>query len=230
MISKPCVPSRSSQPVNPVLAGILQRSTQSDCGTGPKQSTSQQAIARSAVGRGIRHSFMAFSQPREDPQSSVSECASSTTAIVAATTTAIAPPTATASSTSTTSTANSGDSSSGNVQGSSQPLDSLSQLASNFQNSLNDLRPPSVIDDALVPSHGSFLSPTSSLIDLAMIPVLEETEEVNVTNTVEEKPPPPSSTTDEGYGWNFVDFPYPEIVPTTTDNQRKEEENMQGTA
>ena len=136
---------------------------------------SQQAIAQSAVGRGIRHS-LGMSAPS----------VATTHGTQAATTVA---------------------------ENSSVPIpsgvqESLSQLASNYQNSIGDLPsyPEGVGSQDQSQGAGSaayndpfpsLLSRNSSLVDLAMIPTLDDGE-------------PFISTP----GMRFVDFPQPEVDPS----------------
>ena len=144
------------------------------------QGNSQQAIAQAAVGRGIRHSIGLGSA--RAPTATTTE----------------APPANTA-------PENSNYAMQKGVQ------DSLSQLANNYQNSIGDL--PTYPEDVgsqdqqhEISSSAAFLSSdpfaslvsrNSSLIDLAMIPTLDDGE------------PMPSIP-----GMNFVDFPQPEVDPS----------------
>lgn len=79
--------------------------------------------------------------------------------------------------------------------------DSLSQLAYNYRNSLNDLSENKLLDDSNVDSSQynegySFLSRNSSLVDLAMIPSVDDGNE-----------------DPQDFGLSFVDFPNPEVLP-----------------
>jgi hypothetical protein len=93
--------------------------------------------------------------------------------------------------------------------------DSLSQLTSNYRNSLNDMSAQS-LDDETMPTpldqmrdpnasvgYGGFLSRNSSLVDLAMIPNVDD--------------PDDQQTDFRSFGMNFVDFPNPEVYPTSGD-------------
>ena len=73
--------------------------------------------------------------------------------------------------------------------------DPLSQLASNYRNSLMEIR-----DNDQLTSSG-LLSRDSSLLDLAMIP------------DVDDGAPPAPETSDINPGFTFVDFPNPEVQP-----------------
>lgn len=194
--------SMSGEPqVNPVLAGILQRSIVpsgatsssnrlaaiSAIPTGSATSkgnlnalTTPQQLARAAAGHGIRHSFLAAAAP------------------------------AAASSISSSSQSVPEDSADQNratraLQGASFALPasaSLSQLEINFRNTINDMDGNSLLVDAdptplnemIAPQYG-FLSRDSSLIDLAMIPPVED----NVN----------PSTNPNTFGLTF-DFPDPD--------------------
>lgn len=160
--------------VNPVLAGILHRSTQ--------PVDSQQAIARSAVGRGIRHNYTA---PLATPSNPV--------------------PTDHVGHALPAPNSNPGQS----IQ-----HDDLSQLETNFHNSLNDLQSTNHVSRShSLPRFGGFLSPNSSLIDLAMIPLVGDSEGNTATPA---QPQNGSNDDDPNIGWNFDDFPYPEIHPDFT--------------
>lgn len=102
--------------------------------------------------------------------------------------------------------------------------DSLSQLANNYQNSLVDL--PSYPEPAVSSSQAqappdaatsypndplNFLSRNSSLVDLAMIPTLEEGD---------------SGTMPTVPGMNFVDFPQPEVDPSNTYQPQAEQDDQ----
>lgn len=134
---------------------------------------SQQAIAQAAVGRGVRHSLGYDPKAIADVQSAAGE----------------------------------GE----RFMLPTGVEDSLSALTNNYQNSLAEhkLYKESSPDEAPSSSNPyskqsespngdvpTFLSRDSSLIDLAMIPTLDETEE------------PPGVP-----GMNFVDFPQPEVNP-----------------
>jgi hypothetical protein len=94
--------------------------------------------------------------------------------------------------------------------------DSLSQLTSNYRNSLNDMSAQSLDDETeTMPTPldqmrdpnaagafgGFLLSRNSSLVDLAMIPNVDETDD--------------QQTDFQSFGMNFVDFPNPEVYPTS---------------
>jgi hypothetical protein len=204
-----------------VLAGILYRSkspaetanaTASAAAAARKPVASQlpnatgvhQALARTAVGRGIRHSYSlgGGSHPGSQPARPMQ---------VQSMHTASAPQ--------------------GNANASLHPgappfdfpelpnaNDSLSQLTSNYQNSLNDmstsLNETQSLDDETMPTpldqmrdgnaagaFGGFLSRDSSLVDLAMIPNVDDTDD--------------QQTDFRSFGMNFVDFPNPEVYPTS---------------
>lgn len=143
--------------VDPVAHGSVRQSSQ-------PASSSQLALARTAVGRGIRHQVILSSKstpveegPRDPDPLLQHRC------------------------------------------------DSLSQLASSYQHTLKEHRSE---DDARA-QHEQFLghlSRDSSLVDLAMIPSLEDAESFH--------PESGMSTKDE-CGWGFVDFPYPELDPSS---------------
>jgi hypothetical protein len=194
-------------PVNPVLAGILQRNRVSaDNSSGSIRSssarlaaisaiptssptstrnlhalTTPQELARAAAGRGIRHSFLAGAV-------------------------AAAPVTASLSSSSLSVTEHSADCNPATLalQEASFSLPasaSLSQLEINFRNTINDMdgnnllvdADPTPLNEMVAPEYG-FLSRDSSLIDLAMIPPVED----NVN----------PSTNPDTFGLTF-DFPDP---------------------
>jgi len=91
--------------------------------------------------------------------------------------------------------------------------DSLYQLACNYRNSLNDLNAregtndshPAQFDESRTPVLPGFLSRDSSLIDLAMIPTVEDTA-APLASTM-------SDPNDDDAGLSFVDFPNPEVNP-----------------
>lgn len=148
--------------IDPVAHGPMRQSNQ-------PASSSQLALARAAVGRGIRHGVTL----------------SSKSAPVTADNAHVPDPL---------------------VQHRS---DSLSQLASNYQHSLDDHR---LQDDART-QHEHYegqLSRDSSLVDLAMIPSLDDVASYHPESTI--------SVKDE-FGWGFVDFPYPELDPSSNIEQ-----------
>jgi hypothetical protein len=192
--------------VNPVLAGILQRTTVATGASSIMSSnrlaaisaiptgsaatkgslhalTTPQQLARAAAGHGIRHSFLAG---------------------------AAAVPTAASSSVSSSSQSvpeNSADTNRATraLQEASFSLPasaSLSQLELNFRNTINDMDGNSLLVDAdptplnemIAPQYG-FLSRDSSLIDLAMIPPVEDNAN--------------PSTNPDTFGLTF-DFPDPD--------------------
>jgi len=162
-------------PVNPVLAGILYKSASESAGSlhtstvaSPRSKQSQQALARVAVGKGIRHSF---SMPQSKDSVAVR-------------------PTATP-----------------NPLTAGSPVqDSLSQLQSNYKNSLQDLaaqEKSTALPDSTVSSRqpSSSLNPyvpgsmrrDDSLVDLAMIPMIDGGTQENMFAS---------------NGLTFVDFPW----------------------
>lgn len=182
----------SSTVVNPVLAGILQRShavpassSTSAVATGAVPSVqetsepenSYKAVAKSAVGRGIRHRFSG--------QGSLPALRVARTHVPAAVTSQGKP-----------------------LQKPSQ--DSLSQLATNYRNSLNDMvddgtafdADPTPLSQLRVDgsSSSSFFGQDSSLLELAMIPEVDEGESGRSSDV-----------------FNFVDFPNPEVRPKSSD-------------
>lgn len=193
-ISKPPqrkISSEDNSVVNPVLAGIIQRSNnpQTTTITAPATATtttpntsalgeSYKAVAKSAVGRGIRHNFTSRTLP---PVASA----------------AVARPDETTSQ---------------HQAESNLSQDSLTQLATNYRNSLIDFHGnDSVVEDFKfdadptplsqmqgdeTTSSSGFFSRDPSLLDLAMIPEAEEGGGLELAN-----------------GFNFVDFPNPEVRP-----------------
>jgi hypothetical protein len=161
--------------VNPVLAGILYRSTsdqvldlvQPNSGGNQTQHT-QQALARVAVGKGIRHGFTL-------PQSKNSS---------------IMPPPSAAS---------------------ESPVEaSLSALTNNFRNSLGGITTASDQDrsqDRAIARMAAYipgsLSRDDSLVDLAMIPMIEEGDQsIAATSTGP---------------YTFVDFPWQDPIFESND-------------
>lgn len=144
---------------DPTSYGPVRQSNQS-------ASSSQLALARAAVGRGIRHG-VTLSSSKSTP----------------VTDKALVP----------------------------DPLlqqhrsDSLSQLASNYQHSLDEHRSQ---DDARTEDeqYEGRLSRDSSLVDLAMIPSLDDGATYHPDSTISMK---------DEFGWGFVDFPYPELDPSS---------------
>ena len=135
-------------------------------------SSSFKALARTAVGKGIRHGYTAADCHRVGPRKSVPSMDTSSEV-------------------------------SKSVDASQQSTpkqppamnDPLSQLASNYRNSLMEIR-----DNDQLTSSG-LLSRDSSLLDLAMIP------------DVDDGAPPAPETSDINPGFTFVDFPNPEVQP-----------------
>jgi hypothetical protein len=210
---------KSETNINPVLAGILYRSkspaeTANATATAaaaamkppashlPNTTGVHQALARTAVGRGIRHSYSlgAGSHPGSHPGSQPARPMQ-----VQSMQTASAPqPSANVAS-----------------HPGAPPFDfpelpnandSLSQLTSNYRNSLNDMSAQASLDDETMPTpldqmrdgnasgaFGGFLSRNSSLVDLAMIPNVDEVDD--------------QQTDFQSFGMNFVDFPNPEVYP-----------------
>ena len=187
--------------VNPVLAGILHKSgsggltgvlSPSTSGNDLQTSGSARAvnptqrdIARVAVGRGIRHG-LTKSQIQAHPRATAVHSSSSTLA----------------------------HSSSGSqVVGSSPVQEGLDALTSNFRNSLNDLPQAAGISHGQVPQQPSSglaasrnrgyvpgsLRRDDSLVDLAMIPTLDETGHDSNANPL---------AAGSSSGFDFVDFPF----------------------
>jgi len=195
----------ASAAVNPVLAGILHRTRGNPSPPPPAaarkpsaqagKTGSHQALAKAAVGRGIRHGYsasgasMTASRPVGtgplQADASAANQSNATAALDAATFT---------------------------FPDHSGAEDSLTQLANNYRNSLNDLTSqdfgsdadPTPLDQIRDRSSGSgftgFLSRDSSLIDLAMIPSVDDALQ-------------PSTDTSRNFGLSFVDFPNPEMYP-----------------
>jgi hypothetical protein len=200
--------------INPVLAGILYRSkSPAEVATANANAAAaarkpvaaqlsqtagaHQALARTAVGRGIRHGYSlnAGSHPGSQPGR----------------------------------LAQNNNAPQGNLAAAPAPFefpdqmpsanDSLSQLTSNYRNSLNDMSAQSLDepDDETMPTpldqmrdpnasgpFGGFqLSRNSSLVDLAMIPNVDDADD--------------QQTDFRSFGMNFVDFPNPEVYPTSGD-------------
>jgi len=164
--------------VNPVLAGILHRNMNniqarplgiSSTGSlpSPDSESYQAAVAQAAVGKGIRHGYGAN---LASSQSALDSTQSNNPATNALKDASFSIP---------------------------EQNDCLYQLACNYRNSLNDLNSAeypdasdaSPMDELTVPPPQGLLKKDDSLIDLAMIPGVEDGEQ--------------SST----YPYNFVDFP-----------------------
>ena len=208
--------------MNPVLAGILQRNisnsqvrldkslpTQPDAGA----AASQAALAQSAVGTGVRHGCGNLKLPQHDISPATPATDAATKALQDA---------------------------SFNFP-SSEQNDSLYQLACNYRNSLNDMQgadgnnddvyndgpsypdpsdiPP--LDELTVPPPNGMLARDDSLINLAFIPSVEETE-MQFNDAVAAASASNSNNDDGGpdngnsSGYNFVDFPNPEVKPAAT--------------
>jgi hypothetical protein len=209
--AKPSDSTKVETNINPVLAGILYRSKSpaevatanaNAAAAARKPVASQlsqttgahQALARTAVGRGIRHGYSlnAGSHPANQP----SRLAQNTSA-----------PQGNA-------TAAPGGAPFEFPDQMPSANDSLSQLTSNYRNSLNDMSAQS-LDDETMPTPldqmrdsnasgafgGFLLSRNSSLVDLAMIPNVDEADD--------------QQTDFRSFGMNFVDFPNPEVYPTS---------------
>jgi len=188
--------------VNPVLAGILHKSgsgglkgvlssSTSDndhrsSGSARAVNPSQRDIARVAVGRGIRHG-LTKSQIQARPRATAVQSSSGTLA------------------------AHSGLGS--QVVGSSPVQEGLNALTSNFRNSMNDLQQAAGITHGQVPQQPLSGSASSrnrgyvpgslrrddSLVDLAMIPLLDESGHDSDANPTAEG---------NNSGFDFVDFPF----------------------
>lgn len=161
-VAKPAKTMLPPPRANPIAHGPVKPSNQS-------ASSSQLALARTAVGRGIRHgvTLSSKSTPVTEESTQVPD-----------------------------------------------PLlqhrsDSLSQLASNYQHTLTEHRSH---DEARAQNeqYQGYLSRDSSLVDLAMIPSLDDVASY--------QPESASSAKDE-FGWGFVDFPYPELDPSSNIEQ-----------
>ncbi|KAL7567553.1 hypothetical protein ACA910_000157 [Epithemia clementina (nom. ined.)] len=215
--------SQPSHGVNPVLAGILQRSSmvQTAPTASPAQefansenqksttmtayaTTSHQAVAQAAVGRGIRHTVgrgIASARPVGNISAATAHVptplrySASVSSSISAETAAQA-----AQKISTGAVAN-----------------PLSQLASNFRNSMNDLagdqsqevNPTSSDLYDQMSFHGGFLRRDDSLVDLAMIPFIDTNE--NAGEFFQDGKEHDGSTDDVGL--NFIDFPNPDVFP-----------------
>jgi hypothetical protein len=168
------------QIVNPVLAGILQRNAsnlpQAHSSAESIQSGSYHALAQSAVGRGIRHGYSSSSFTKISSASSVAEASTYDANYF------LDPPSSS---------------------------DSLSELASNYRSSIGNalllgVAEPTPLDEMQhlaaredhLPKLG-FLSRNSSLVDLAMIPGIDDDDGDGL----------PSTDTSKTYGMSFVDFP-----------------------
>lgn len=152
---------------------------------------SQQAIARSAIGRGVRHSFglgttdLNSSTAVESQSILKEEVRSDTTDSNSSTDVG------------SQSIPKEDVSSDTNFVIPRHVEDSLSQLTSNYQSSLAGNN-PTVEQQGSNNGFPSLLSRNSSLIDLAMLPNYEEGD-----NALTDMP-----------GFNFVDFPQPELDPS----------------
>lgn len=170
--------------------------------------SSQQAIAQSAVGRGIRHSFSAASTALTTVTASAAAEGHPTLGAPTEPPTQFLIPT--------------------------RVEDSLSQLASNYHNSLVDLpaypeQPVSNVQPQAVPDpltsqapeapyrdpFPTLLSRNSSLIDLAMIPTMEGDGDGDGDGV----PTIP--------GMSFVDFPQPEVDPSKYRAAAKQDDQQQ---
>ena len=228
------VVSERAQDANPVLLDILRRSqpepnplASASSSTGDNSVSHHHVLARAAIGRGIRYSFV----PRETAQPARPQTGPGSVV------TLTHDPLAAARSSET------------NHDLAVKPEESLSQLASNYQNSLINLQrseqqpqsgaasaPAADVADDTDPtplsemrsispfgtSFCGFLPRDSSLIDLAMIPTMEELQQqqTNVTNdssnTVTAAIVTDSTnttTTTAAERLPFVDFPYHSVLP-----------------
>jgi hypothetical protein len=218
---RPAVKVAKPSDVNPALAGILHRhqgshpiavtaAARNTVGSQiPLKLGSHQALARAAVGRGIRHGYSMNTGTRPSQPLQADEVHSTT----------VAQGTATAAL----------SRASLSVQDST---DSLSELTNNYRSSLNELSSQDMADELLPTpldqmrdsnnlspnesgsftgsgSFACFLPRDSSLIDLAMI------DNVDMDG---------QQSDFQALGMSFVDFPNPEVYPSTGD----EPENRNG--
>lgn len=184
-IAKATTNASKSKGMNPVLVGILHRSsnrvTDESSDGNSSVPDSQQAIAQSAVGRGIRHGWSSSIKPSDIPMASQLRVPDPTY--------------------------------------SNEMRDrNLSQLASSYRNSLTDMEqandilidadPTPLEDMKRRPAYG-FLSQNSSLVDLAMIPGIDEGQ-------------PPSTDESNDYGLTFIDFPNTDLRGAQGSSGKKE--------
>mmetsp|Transcript_6272 Transcript_6272/g.8160 ORF Transcript_6272/g.8160 Transcript_6272/m.8160 type:complete len:495 (-) Transcript_6272:119-1603(-) len=207
--------SSSSAQVNPVLAGILQRSSLAANPTVPQGNasaignphSSHQAVAQAAVGRGIRHGYSAhFSGQQRLSSSSVMQAGNPENAA-----------------TSTTNATFSSSSNNDAEASRSVPTNPLSQLVSNYQNTLNDMSSvyaltegtdPTPLDQMRDTPFAGFLSREDSLIDLAMIPILDNNADHSSYAEAPSSAGAHDDNDDDG-GFNFIDFPNLYVYPST---------------
>ena len=195
--------------VNPVLANILHKSgggasstkgaTAGTNVTVPGQEASFK-VAKAAAGRGVRHSYVAPVVASAASEARQSSGAGDATAALNAASFAFPEP-------------------------SNPAADSLSLLTSTYQNSLNDMSTAEALAQGTDPtplnemqpreeptpsaSFTGFLSRDSSLVDLAMIPSVEEGL-------------PPCTDSSKSLGLSFVDFPHPDVYPSSLASQDKD--------
>lgn len=192
-------------PVNPVLAGILHRTSSAPLGKGPKTGSTPAPSAQLAVGKGIKHGFVKTIQGMP---SSSSHQELARTAVgkgvrhgysVPSSVTAALPPEAII----------------------FPPLqipdiqDSLSELHNNYRNSLhNETKDQS---DEIDPSFNiyHFLRRDSSLVDLAMLVPNEELENMGSVEPTPVNEMRNSTAT-------FVDFPHQDFDPSNIDGEFEE--------
>jgi hypothetical protein len=205
----------TAPPVNPVLASILCRTkgmtmqpcvvssaTTMDTGmpaSGAKVVTHQD-LAQTAVGRGIRHSLTALSATPSVPRRAETSSQRASNMRTCSSASPLHP------------------GASFTFPELTGADDSLSQLATNYRNSLNDMSSSHDFggDDDTEPTpwhqmrccisdqfSGFLMSRDSSLVDLAMIPGVDD--EI-----------PPSTDLSRDFGLSFVDFPNPEVHPSTS--------------
>jgi len=208
------------EPIQPAVAGRPQHIT-SAAATKPGESLSSdphRALARSAIGRGVRHNFGGSSATIHSGGAQSSNASASSRSVPTEVVWA-------AEKGSGASTNNHDEGFKDPMMSCFDPHESLSQLESNFRNSLNDLRGADDLPKDAEPTPlnemrsdsltdlggqvGHFLPPNSSLIDLAMIP------------SVEDSLPPASHTDPANFGLCFVDFPDPDLATCTASNNNK---------
>lgn len=203
--------------VNPVLAGILQRSTLAETGpTAPAQvpptnvqqqgmakTSPHHAVAQAAVGRGIRHTVGRVFQIVRPLCASASQSSSSlVTSLPSAELLGL-------------------EATSDQKVPSASESNPLSQLTTNFKNSLNDMESTDAgnqsasqtkdesFDNMLFP--GGFLKRDDSLVDLAMIAPVENSENQDGWDQSGKQ----YCQENEDVGFSFIDFPNPDIFPPT---------------
>lgn len=200
---------KSTAQANPVLVGILQRSSMSGGSASAEQpvTSAYQAVAQAAVGRGIRHGYSGVASvlPPRLPSSKSASTEHSTSASKT-------------------------QSEFGIVN------NPLSQLVTNYQNTLNDMSDdnnmsadhnysnetemdPTPINQMTEVPFAGFLSREDSLIDLAMIPIPDNGVDNPAGNLM--NPPMEGSAGSEEDGFNFIDFPNPDLYPINETNSNK---------